>query len=53
MSTPKWVLAHAFFLYIKLICGRGRYVKHVARRFKNGFREGGVAPARKKKAAEK
>ncbi|CAE7514041.1 RPL37A [Symbiodinium natans] len=29
--------------------GRMRYVKHIARRFKNGFREGGVAPARKKR----
>ena len=42
-----------FFLYILPVCRLGRYVKHVARRFKNGFREGGVAPARKKKAAEK
>merc|ERR1719373_1326219 len=28
--------------------GRMRYVKHVHRRFKNGFREGGTPPASKK-----
>lgn len=28
--------------------GRTRHLKHMARRFKNGFREGTVAPARKK-----
>merc|ERR1719478_391198 len=33
--------------------GRMQYVKHVARRFKNGFREGGTQPARKKGAAGK
>ncbi|CAE8606809.1 unnamed protein product [Polarella glacialis] len=31
--------------------GRMKYLKHVARRAKNGFREGGSAPARKKGAA--
>mmetsp|Transcript_9544 Transcript_9544/g.20727 ORF Transcript_9544/g.20727 Transcript_9544/m.20727 type:complete len:95 (-) Transcript_9544:49-333(-) len=30
--------------------GRMRYVKHIARRFKNGFREGGAAPPKKKAA---
>mmetsp|Transcript_102413 Transcript_102413/g.184724 ORF Transcript_102413/g.184724 Transcript_102413/m.184724 type:complete len:96 (+) Transcript_102413:82-369(+) len=30
--------------------GRMKYLKHVARRAKNGFREGGTAPARKKRA---
>eukprot|EP00438_Fugacium_kawagutii_P032260 Skav209891 [mRNA] locus=scaffold2642:367110:367926:- [translate_table: standard] len=29
------------------------YLKHVGKRFKNGFREGGAPPARKKKPAEK
>ena len=28
-------------------------VKHIARRFKNGFREGTTAPARKKQPAQK
>eukprot|EP00429_Kryptoperidinium_foliaceum_P051849 CAMPEP_0176106226 /NCGR_PEP_ID=MMETSP0120_2-20121206/53307_1 /TAXON_ID=160619 /ORGANISM="Kryptoperidinium foliaceum, Strain CCMP 1326" /LENGTH=160 /DNA_ID=CAMNT_0017440347 /DNA_START=60 /DNA_END=542 /DNA_ORIENTATION=+ len=28
--------------------GRMRHLKHMARRFKHGFREGGTAPARKK-----
>ncbi|CAJ1392245.1 unnamed protein product [Effrenium voratum] len=28
--------------------GRMKYVKHIARRFKNKFREGTTAPARKK-----
>ncbi|CAL1138950.1 unnamed protein product [Cladocopium goreaui] len=33
--------------------GRMSYVKHIGKRFKNGFREGGAPPARKKKPAEK
>eukprot|EP00697_Spironema_sp_BW2_P011251 gnl/Spiro4/26876_TR13366_c0_g2_i1.p2 gnl/Spiro4/26876_TR13366_c0_g2~~gnl/Spiro4/26876_TR13366_c0_g2_i1.p2 ORF type:complete len:101 (-),score=37.78 gnl/Spiro4/26876_TR13366_c0_g2_i1:103-405(-) len=32
--------------------GRMRYLKTVQRRFKNGFREGRVAPARKRGAAK-
>ena len=30
--------------------GRMRYLKHVTRRAKNGFREGTQAPSRKRKA---
>merc|ERR1719497_154783 len=32
--------------------GRMTYLKNLPRRFKNGFREGTTAPARKKKAAQ-
>mmetsp|Transcript_7308 Transcript_7308/g.15186 ORF Transcript_7308/g.15186 Transcript_7308/m.15186 type:complete len:96 (-) Transcript_7308:45-332(-) len=33
--------------------GRMSYVKHIGRRFKNGFREGGSPPARKKVSQKK
>mmetsp|Transcript_53673 Transcript_53673/g.124908 ORF Transcript_53673/g.124908 Transcript_53673/m.124908 type:complete len:164 (-) Transcript_53673:83-574(-) len=32
--------------------GRMQYLKHLPRRFKHGFREGGTPPARKKNAAK-